>query len=259
MCSSKLSLGWRTTRTAVRPRNATTGTRAPQAASLSRAGHPPDPPAPRSPDRSPAVPADRDQPSSGRKPRSASSRGSMSSSGWSWTPSSRGSPQTTHRPGQSGRSSGAIGSASWIASRTAVSRSSSWWSVSRATSGSSSVAIGRPLARSSDGRNSSWSRSSTGKTTSRRQRLHSRSSAVVRSAAARIPRLVRSRRTRPSIGVARRRSSPRSIVTAWISNVRSAPGSSPSRPATFHASGPSTGRARGHRVVGDGSASSSQD
>ena len=30
----------------------------------------------------------------------------MSSSGWSWTPSSSGSPQTMHRPGQSGRHSG---------------------------------------------------------------------------------------------------------------------------------------------------------
>ena len=66
-----------------------------------------------------------------RKPRSASSRGSMSSSGCSWTPSSSRPPQTTHRPGQSGRHSGAIGSASWIASRTGVSRSSSWWSVRR--------------------------------------------------------------------------------------------------------------------------------
>ena len=90
-----------------------------------QSGRPGDPPALRSPIRSPAVRADRAQPSSGRNPRSASSRGSMSSSGWSWIPSSRGSPQTTHRPGQSGRSSGAIGSASWIASRTAVSRSSS--------------------------------------------------------------------------------------------------------------------------------------
>src|SRR6478672_8115830 len=34
MCSSKLSLGWRTTRSAVRPRNATAGTSAPRTASL---------------------------------------------------------------------------------------------------------------------------------------------------------------------------------------------------------------------------------
>ena len=65
------------------------------------------------------------QPSSARKPRSASSRGSMSSSGWSCSPSSSRSPQTMHRPGQSGRQSGAIGSASRIASRTDGSRSSS--------------------------------------------------------------------------------------------------------------------------------------
>ena len=38
-------------------------------------------------------------------------------------------------PGQSSRQSGAIGSASRIASRIAGSRSSSWWSVRRMTSG----------------------------------------------------------------------------------------------------------------------------
>ena len=42
----------------------------------------------------------------------------MSSAGWSCDPSSSGRPQVGHRPGQSGRSSGAIGSASEMASQT---------------------------------------------------------------------------------------------------------------------------------------------
>ena len=47
-------------------------------------------------------------------------------------------PHTMHRPGQSSRQSGAIGSARRIASRTSSSSSSSWWSVSRSVSGSTS-------------------------------------------------------------------------------------------------------------------------
>ena len=46
------------------------------------------------------------------------------------------------RPGQSSRQSGAIGSASRIASRTGVSRSSSWWSVRRRVLGASSGRTG---------------------------------------------------------------------------------------------------------------------
>ena len=79
----------------------------------------------------------------------------MSSSGWSCSPSSSGWPQTEHRPGQSGRSSGAMGSASEIASRTDGSRSSSWWSVRRSASGSSSRRPGCRSAGRSTGRNSS--------------------------------------------------------------------------------------------------------
>ena len=60
-------------------------------------------------------------------------------------------------------------------------------------------------------------------------------------ASARMPRLVRTRRTRPAIGSASRRSSPRSIRTSSTSRTRSAPGSSASRPATFQASGASSG------------------
>ena len=79
-----------------------------------------------------------------------------------------------------------------------------------------------------------------GRTTSRRQRLHSRSSVVRRSAVARIPRFVRMRRTRPEIGSASRSSSPRSIRASATSRIRSAPGSSVIRPATFQVSGAST-------------------
>ena len=106
-------------------------------------------------------------------PRSASSRGSMSSSGWSCAPSSRRSPQTTHRPGQSGRQSGAIGSASEIASRTGVSRSSSWWSVRRSDVG---LVVGRQRAGRSRGRAPAGTpprcRGRAGRRSSRRQRLH---------------------------------------------------------------------------------------
>ena len=136
-------------------------------------------------------------------------------------------PQTTHRPGQSGRQSGAIGSASWIASRTGVSRSSSWWSVRRATSGSSSVGE-RPAGREVERRQVLLLRAGArpGRSTSRRQRLHSSVERGRRGRrVARIPRFVRSRRTRPSIGSARRRSSPRSIVTPRdLVESRSAPG-----------------------------------
>ena len=51
-------------------------------------------------------------------------------------PALRSAPHSGQRPRQSGRQSGAIGAASWIASRTSVSRSSSWWSERRGASGS---------------------------------------------------------------------------------------------------------------------------
>ena len=121
-------------------------------------------------------------------------------------------------PGQSGRQSGAIGSASWSASRTGVSRSSSWWSFSRSDVGlvRRRAAAGRWRGRVTAGTPPGIGHP-TGNATSRRQRLHCSASAAWRSALARIPRLVRTRRTRPSIGSASDRSSPRSIRTSSTS------------------------------------------
>ena len=160
-------------------------------------------------------------------------------------------PQTMHRPGQSGRHSGAIGSASWIASRTGVSRSSSWWSVRRATSGSSSVGE-RPAGREVERRQELLLESQL----DREVDVAQAAAALERERgrrgrrAARIPRFVRSSRTRAVDRRARRE------VVAEVDrrrrgsrDVRSAPRSSPRSPATFQVSGPSTGRRRGHRVV----------
>ena len=116
----------------------------------------------------------------------------MSSSGWSCSPSSSGRPQTAHRPGQSGRSSGAIGSASEIASRDGR------LEVDLVVVGQAEdLGLRRPcrpagrVARSIDGRYSSSSTMSIGVVSGRRQRAHSPASDVVRRASARMPRLVR--------------------------------------------------------------------
>ena len=69
---------------------------------------------------------------SGLKPRSASSRGSMSSLGMVvGALVERLAADDAQARAVGPARAGAIGSASWIASRTGVSRSSSWWSVSR--------------------------------------------------------------------------------------------------------------------------------
>ena len=128
----------------------------------------------------------------------------MSSLGWSWAPSSSGWPQTMHRPGQSGRSRGAIGSASEIASRIGVvevelvvvgqprgvglvvdRQRRAGREVDRRQ-----VLLGRPGAR---GAPSPGAGSGT----------HSIARAVRTAASARTPRFVRVSRTRPSMGPAR--------------------------------------------------------
>ncbi len=98
---------------------------------------------------------------------------------------------------------------------------------------------------------------STGRITWRRQRLHSRSSAVRRSAVARIPRLVRTNRTRPAIDSASRRSSPRSIRASATSRMRSAPGPSVEQAGDVPGKGGLERPARGHRVEWEGSPVSS--
>ena len=89
-------------------------------------------------------------------------------------PSSSRPPQTTHRPGQSGRQSGAIGSASQIASRTGVSSSSSWWSFRRSDVG---LVLGRRPACPWPGRGTAGTprevETSIGTRHRGRQRLHS--------------------------------------------------------------------------------------
>ena len=124
-------------------------------------------------------------------------------------------PQTMHRPGQSGRHSGAIGSASEIASRPRGSRSTSWWSVRRSASGSSSRATGLPrrevdasagTPRRCRARAGSRCPGGSGCT-----RPRARSS---RSASASTPRLVRRQPDRPVDRRGQARSSGRSIVTS---------------------------------------------
>ena len=119
-----------------------------------------------------------------------------------------------HNPGDYKRQSGAIGSASRMASRTGVSRSSSWWSVRRALVRFIVDCRGPAGGEVQAGSASSWMRTSTGSSTSRRHRLHSSASAVRRSTGPAAVGSLHESRTRPSIGWARRRSSARSIVDA---------------------------------------------
>ena len=244
MCSSKLSLGWRTTRIPVRHRNATVGTSAPQTADLAP-GRPSRRPAGAGTLRSACAGCRRrsaGQPSSGRNPRSASRRGSMSSCRMVVDPLVERQPADDAQAGavRAAQRGDRLGQLDRLTDRRLEIEL-----VVVGQAGDVGLVVGRtgrPVAMSSEGRNSSWSRSSTGRTTSRRQRLHSRSSAVVRSAVGEDPAvraeqadaaLDRGRQAQVLAEVDRDVRGPRSA--------RSAPGSSASRPATFHASGPSTG------------------
>ena len=134
-------------------------------------------------------------------------------------PVSRRSPHSTHRPGQSGSHSGAIGSWRLIASATSGRSSSSWWSVRRGASGSppSSSGTGARWPRSIVGRTSSSIRSRSGDQD--RAAGSGRTPPPARCAASPSttrPRFVRVRRTLPSTGSARTMPSPGSTSTPSI-------------------------------------------
>ena len=186
-----------------------------------------------------------------RNPRRASSRGSMSSSGWSWTPSSSGRPQTMHRPGQSGRSErrDRLGQLDRLADGRLEVELVVVGQAERRRARRRPAAAGR-----SPGRARAGIPPRTGSRPGRRCRAGSgctraRGPSAGRRAA-RIPRLVRSRRTRPSIGRGEREvvaEVDRDAVDLVDRGRRRR--SSASSPATFQTSGPSSDAARGHRVA----------
>ena len=172
------------------------------------------------------------------------------------TPSSSGSPQTMHRPGQSGRSQrrDRLGERDRLADRRSRGRARGGRS-GGARRVRSSIGTGAPVARSMrrqdllvDPERRAGSRAG------RRQRTHSSARAVVRSASARMPRFVRASRTcaldrrrRAAGRRAGRCVAPRDVVRRGRRRARSA-----SSPATFQTSGPSRPGSDGHGRMGCG-------
>ena len=155
-----------------------------------------------------------------RKACSAARRGSMSSSACAACPGPRRSPQSMHRPGQSGSHSGAIGS--FERDRLGGQRRRG-----RARGGRSGGRPRAPASRSSarperdvDGRQRPprGSRPCIGDLdVAQAARARRRRSPSSSSASTRTPGSCARRATRPSIGSVRRRSSGSGIVAPWIS------------------------------------------
>src|SRR3990172_4248797 len=106
----------------------------------------------------------------------------------------------------------------------------------RRASASPGASTGWPVSRSTVGRASSRTSTSTGAVTGARQRPQYSTSAVPRRPSTKRPRLVRVSRTAPTSGSAWSRSSPRSRRRSATGYLRDVPGAEPSSPATLIAS-----------------------